>query len=413
MLIHWIWLATRSGLGDHGKRALLEQFHSPEAVYALNRENLADIPDLTVKAGESILDKDLSGSDKILQDCAKKGINVLTFQDPAYPQRLKNIYDPPVVLYWKGRLPDFDGFPTIGVVGTRKASAYGLQIAHRMGAQLAEGGALVVSGAAGGIDTKAMEGALSAEGRVAAVLGCGADRVYPAANRRLYADTQRQGCLITEFPPGTPPYRGNFPRRNRIISGLSNGVLVVEAPEKSGALITARQAAEQGRDVFTVPGNIDSPTGQGSNRLLKDGAIPVTSGREVLEEYVRLFPDKLRLKQEVSILRRFRPRENPPLKVAQKPQKPAPEVPETPAETKKGIDNREARPYIDLNEIESSLTPAEKAIAGLLLDGQKLVDEVIAESGLSAGSVLASLTLLEVKGIVRRLPGRFIELGRK
>lgn len=413
MLIHWIWLATRRNLGDHGKGALLERLHSPEAIYKLTPAQLREIPDLTKKAAESLLDKSLSESEEILSRCLEKRISILTLQDAAYPSRLKNIYDPPVVLYYKGQLPDLEEIPVIGVVGTRKASAYGLITARRMGEQLARHGAAVVSGVATGIDAESMLGALQAGGRLIGVLGCGVDVVYPRENRALYADTERYGCLLTEFPPGTPPIGSNFPRRNRIISGLSNGILVVEAPEKSGALITARRAAEQGRDVFTVPGNIDNPAGKGSNQLLKDGAIPVSSGWEVLEEYVHLYPQLRHRDAQNSPPAPRNASEKQPLLAAQKPRTPGRSKPKTAPETKKVIDKTESTPYIDLNEIESSLTPAEKTIAGLLTGGQKLVDDIIADSGLNTGAVLASLTLLEVKGVVRRLPGRLYELKRR
>ena len=230
---------------------------------------------------------------------------------------------------------------------------------------------------------------------------------------------ERFGCILTEFAPGTEPAGRNFPRRNRIISGLSCGDLVVEAPEKSGALITARLAADQGRDVFTVPANIDNPAGKGTNQLLKDGAIPVENGWDVMREYVHQYPERVAKRtggaqlqasaEEVRQAAEYAERK--PLKVAQKPRKPAKSQPPKKVETKKVIDKRENEPYIDLNEIESSLSEDERVIVRLLASGQKLVDDVIAESGKNAGTVLASLTLLEVKGIVRRLPGRYIPLA--
>ena len=415
MLLHWIWLATRRNMGDHAKGALLEQFPDPETIYRMEEAELRQIPELTVKAVNSLMDKDLTQAERILRDCQTQRIQILTLHDGAYPARLKNIYDPPVVLYYRGQLPGVDLMPVTAVVGTRKASAYGLRTAGNMGRQLAECGITVVSGVAGGIDAAAMKGALSAGGTVIGVLGCGLDVVYPKTNRELYADTEHYGCLMSEFPPGTAPFAGNFPRRNRIMSGLSCGVLVVEAPEKSGALNTARWAGEQGRDVFTVPGNVDNPACKGSNQLLKDGAIPVECGWDVAREYISQFPGKVRRKEGAVEFRRS-PEQSPqpPLQAAQKPQKPERSRASTKPERKKGIDKTESEPYIDLNKIESSLTPAEKTITGLLTGGQKLADDLIAESGLSAASVLASLTLLEVKGIVRRLPGRMYQLsGRK
>ena len=422
MLVHWIWLSTRSGLGDYNKKKLLERFGSPENLYAAGEAELKNLPELAEKGRTALLDRDLRESERILSRCGDQKIRILTYQDAAYPNRLKNIPDPPMVLYYKGTLPEFDAIPLIGVVGTRSASPYGLTAGKRLGYQIASCGGGVVSGLAFGVDAMAMKGALSAGGTVVGVLGCGADVIYPISNRALFADTERYGCILSEFAPGTEPAARNFPRRNRIISGLSCGVLVVEAPEKSGALITARLAADQGRDVFTVPANIDNPAGKGSNQLLKDGAIPVENGWDVMREYVHQFPDRVvkrtggaRLQAAPEEIRQAAEYgERKAQKVAQKPRKPAKNQPAKKTETKKVIDNGENAPYIDLNEIESSLSEDERVIVNLLRNGQRLVDDVIAESGKNAGTVLASLTLLEVKGIVRRLPGRFIVLaGRK
>ena len=419
MLVHWIWLSTRHGLGDYNKKKLLERFGSPENLYAAGEGDLRDVPELTEKTRATLLDRDLRESEQILSRCGSQKIRILTYQDAAYPGRLKNIPDPPMVLYYKGTLPEFDSIPLIGVVGTRSASPYGLTAGKRLGYQIAACGGGVVSGLAAGVDAMAMKGALTAGGCVVGVLGCGADVIYPLCNRALFADMERYGCILTEFAPGTEPAGRNFPRRNRIISGLSCGVLVVEAPEKSGALITARLAADQGRDVFTVPANIDNPAGKGTNQLLKDGAIPVENGWDVMREYVHQYPDRVAKRtggaqlqasaEEVRQAAEYAERK--PLKVAQKPRKPAESQPPKKVETKKVIDKRENEPYIDLNEIESSLSEDERVIVRLLASGQKLVDDVIAESGKNAGTVLASLTLLEVKGIVRRLPGRYITLA--
>ena len=419
MLVHWIWLATRSGLGDSQKRRLLEQFRSPEKLYQAQEPELKRISGMTEKVLTALLDKNLEPAEKILSRCGEKQIHVLTYQDAAYPTRLKNISDPPMVLYYKGTLPEFDAMPIIGVVGTRSASPYGLTSAKRLGYQIAACGGAVVSGLASGVDAMAMKGALTAGGTVIGVLGSGADVIYPMSNRALFGDMERYGCILSEFVPGTEPMGRNFPRRNRIISGLSCGVLVVEAPEKSGALITARLAADQGRDVFTVPANIDNPAGKGSNQLLKDGAIPVENGWDVMEHYRFLYPDRVRREGMDARLKAYPDevraaaeyREKRTLRVAQKGSKPRKAVPAKEEKTKLVIDKSQNEPYIDVNETESSLSGDERIIVSLLKNGQKLVDDVIAESGLSAGTVLASLTLLEVKGIVRRLPGKFIVLA--
>lgn len=415
MLLHWIWLAHRPGVNDRVKLALLRHFRDPEDIFFADDGAYDYVEGLTQEAKDALLDKDLTGAEEILEACTREKLHILTYQDAAYPARLKNITDPPVVLYYKGQLPDFDALPLIGVVGTRKASAYGLTTAKRMGYQIGKCGGIVVSGMAYGIDGMAMSGALTAGQMVVGVLGCGADVVYPLSNRALFRDVEEYGCLLSEFPPGYPPAKWTFPKRNRIISGLSNGVLVVEAPEKSGALITARLAAEQGRDVFVVPGNIDMPSFVGSNRLLRDGAIMVSSGWDVVSEYEALYPDKLHREDAPcqvraypdEVLRASQPEKIPP-KVAQ-----TPAYPEKKGKLKKNLDKKDIdkcsqTAYSDVYATRPALSPDEAAVAAALESGERLVDDVIAETGLTTGKLLAILTMLELKGVIKRLPGKRI-----
>ena len=418
MIVHWIWLATRPGIQDRVKVELVRHFQDPENVYFADPDSYRNIEGLSAEGIASLKDKDLSPAEKILDACDQENLRILTYRDAAYPNRLKNISDPPLVFYYKGRLPDFDGQPLIGVVGTRSASPYGLTAAKRMGYQISRCGGIVVSGMAYGIDGMAMRGALTAGAPVVGILGCGADMIYPVSNRALFADTESYGCIMSEFPPGTPPMSRNFPKRNRIISGLSCGVLVVEAPEKSGALITARQAADQGRDVFVVPGNIDVPTFVGSNRLLRDGAIAVSHGWDILSEYEALFPDKIH-KDTGGAHQKAYPDEVAAVvetsaevvKVAEKPRKPAQKKPQKQENGKKVIDKAASSPYSDVNNILPKLSADEQAIVVAVKGGERLVDDVIAETGLPVGKVLATLTLLEVKGVVKRLPGKRVSLG--
>ena len=415
MIVHWIWLATRPAVSDWLKVELLHHFQDPENIYFADPDSYRQVDGLTTEGLAALRDKDLHPAEKILEDCNREQLHILTYQDAAYPNRLKNISDPPLVFYYKGRLPDFDGLPLIGVVGTRSASPYGLTAAKRMGYQIARCGGIVVSGMAFGIDGMAMRGALTGGGTVVGVLGCGADQIYPLSNRSLFADTESYGCIMSEFPPGTPPLARNFPKRNRIISGLSCGVLVVEAPEKSGALITAHQAADQGRDVFVVPGNIDVPTFVGSNRLLRDGAIAVSHGWDILSEYESQFPDKIRKdlgQNQLTVSAEELSRNAEQVaKVAQKPQKPAKIKSQKQETEKKDVDKAASSSYSDVNDILPKLLPEEQAIVSAIGKGERLVDDVIAETGLPVGKVLATLTLLEVKGVVKRLPGKRVSLG--
>ncbi|MBE6976344.1 MAG: DNA-protecting protein DprA [Ruminococcaceae bacterium] len=413
MLIHWIWLATRPGMNDRQKLAALEAFGDAEDVYFADRQDCAGVEGISQASAEALADKNLTPAEEILEQCRQKGIRICTLQDAAYPARLKNIADPPVVLYYKGQIPDLDRSPVIAVVGTRKASAYGMTVAKRMGYQIARCGGIVVSGLASGIDGVAMRGALTAGNAVVGVLGCGADVVYPLSNRSLYADTENCGCLLTEFPPGTQPLKWNFPKRNRIISGLSSGVLVVEAPERSGALITARQAADQGRDVFVVPGNIDVDTCAGSNALLREGAISVSSGWDVVSEYAHLYPEKIRKdtapsRQSVSreeLENAWNEREKASPRVAQKPRQGDLLRSSDRKKEKKPIDNGENRGYSDQRKSLPPLTEEENRIMELL-QGELLVDDLLAQLGLPTGKVLSALTMLQIKGLIRQLPGK-------
>ena len=410
MLIHWIWLATRPHMNDADRLAVLSHFGNPEDIYFADEQAYTEVPQMTRQIAQSLREKDLHAAGDILQGCVDLGIHICTYNDGAYPSRLKNIADPPMVLYYVGHLPDLDGTPVIAAVGTRKASPYGLNVAKRIGGQLARCGAIVVSGMAEGIDGAAASGVLTAGGPVVGVLGCGVDVVYPACNRGLFADVERHGCLISEFPPGTEPFKWNFPRRNRIMSGLSNGVLVVEAPQRSGALITARQAAEQGRDVFVVPGHVDVPTCVGSNALMRDGAIPVSNGWDVVSEYLSLYPDKIRTDKSFVQPAGFMGKEIAEPKVAQKPQKPV--KTEDPAETarKDSIDKQQSQPYYDNRDKFEALPENQRKIAEYLLDGEQLVDDVIASAQMPAGEVLSLLTLMEIQGIVERRPGKRVAL---
>lgn len=408
MLTHWIWLAHRPGVRDWMKIRLLAHFSDPEDIFFADREAYSSIDGLTEDALAGLEDKDLSSAQEILDRCEQEDLKILTLQDELYPEKLRNIYDPPLVLYYKGTMPRLEDMPVIGVVGTRSASPYGIQTARQMGTQIAACGGAVVSGLAKGIDSAAMSGALHAGGTVIGVLGCGADIVYPASNKALFKDVERYGCILSEFAPGMPPAKWTFPKRNRIISGLSNGVLVVEAPEKSGALITARLAVEQGRDVFAVPGNVNQSGCLGSNRLMQDGAMVAMTGWDVMREYESQYPIVHRVEVPASGLPKAEDR--PLEKVAQKPTIPAKKSPLKKNLEKLPIDNGPPKPYSDVKTSLPKLSEDEKIIVSCLQNGQRLVDEVIAESNMKPGKILGLLTMMELKGILKRLPGKRITL---
>ena len=345
-------------------------------------------------------DKSLTDAQQIVKDCAAKGIGIVAFGDEAYPALLRNTFDAPVVLYHKGSLPDWETQPVLGIVGTRKATPYGVNTARRYGWQIAACGALVVSGGASGIDTAALEGAMQTGSPVVAVLGCGVDVVYPRANARLFDRIAEKGCLISEYPPGIQPLGWHFPLRNRIITGISNGLLVVEAPEKSGALSSARHALEQGRDVYVVPGNVDSESCAGSNALLQERASAALSGWDAVKEYEAQYPGKVHRC----------PEKYEPLQVAQEPVIPTNDGKIKGKSDKKPIDKEEKSTYSVLNKPLPALTDPEQAVLALITREGCLTDEVIARADMPAGAVKSALTKLTLKKLIASLPGGRVSL---
>lgn len=278
----WLALSLTHGLGGDGARRLLQEFGSPEAVFAASASSLKSVVKAEVAAeiSKGLADDQLAPTLAWLDDGSN---HVITLADSDYPQALLNIPDPPLLLYVKGRL-DLLNHPALAIVGSRNATPQGLNNARAFAKALSDAGLCIISGMAHGIDAAAHHGALHGQGRSIGVVGTGLDKVYPAANRDLAHALASQGALISEFPLGTPPLAGNFPRRNRLISGMSSGCLVVEAGLQSGSLITARLALEQGRDVFAIPGSIHAPQSKGCHALLKQGAKLVETAQDILEE---------------------------------------------------------------------------------------------------------------------------------
>lgn len=382
MRLYWIWISLIEGMTALEKLRVLAHFASPEDCF--HACDYSAVEGLQPEAVAALQNKDLSQAEKILKDCVRTKTHVLTYQEDGYPSLLRAIAQPPLVLYYRGTLPRFDREPMIGVVGTRKASLYGQKTAQKLGHDIAAHGGIVISGMAEGIDGAATQGALAAGKPVVGVLGCGPDVVYPRFHRELYRKVERSGCLLSEYPPGTEPKRWHFPQRNRIISGISCCVLVVEAPRKSGALITASQALEQGRDVYAVPGNLDTASCEGSNALLRDGAVAVTCAWDMLSEYEARYPGKLQEK-----------------------------IPELPRQSdKKPIDNAAPAPYSDVDKNTAAPEGPEARILSAL-DGRELhMDTLIAKTGMTSREVLAALTLMEVTGDVITRPGGWISPGK-
>lgn len=354
-------LSLVGNMGPAAFKALIEKYKRPSALFKASEKELLKMNGLKRVNLREIKDPKLfEKADREIEKALKEKTRIVTFFDEEYPEELKAIYDPPVLLYVRGRLPD-PALPKVAVVGSRVCSLYGRKMAHEISSGLAREGVAVISGLALGIDSAAHEGALAADGITVAVLGGGISKLYPAENKKLAQEIIEKGAVISEYPMQMLPLKQHFPVRNRIISGLSRGVLVVEAKEKSGALITANLALEEGREVFAVPGNADSARSEGTNSLLKQGAKLVTTAGDILEE----------LKM---------PRVSSPIN---KTGKPGEKIP---------------------------LNPDEEKLLSLM-DGEALhVDELIEGSGLGPSKVIASLSMLEIKGLVKQLPGkRFIK----
>jgi len=382
-LKYWIWLTQLRGLGNQTRLALLRHFGTPEDIFYADAGEILLTEGITREQAALLEDHRLAEADRILADCQQLGIRILTLQDAEYPGRLKNIYDPPCLLYVQGRLPAFDETVSVAVVGTRSCTPYGVACAEKLAYGLTQGGAVVVSGLAKGIDAAATRGALRAGGVTVGVVGNGLDVHYPYDSRYLYEDVAAAGVLLSEYPPGTRPAGSHFPARNRIISGLCLATLVVEAPERSGALITAETAMEQGRDVFAVPGPIDAPASVGCNHLIRDGAGLVSDAWDILREYEARFPDKLRMDgtKETPAVLGYQARQKTEAKV----------VP----------------PSLNLSRNDLNLTDDQMILLRALPEEEPvLVDDLIEQTGIPTRRVLSALTVLEIEDLVQQHSGK-------
>lgn len=349
----WI-LLSKLEISPRKRFALLEAFDSPCEIFQASRERLLEVPGITEQNADKILSLAREGVDKEKRIMEKVGAKILTILDPNYPPNLKEIFDPPVVLYVRGEIREEDKF-AVAVVGTRRPTQYGRSVAHKLASELAQRGFTVVSGLARGIDTSAHRGALDGGGRTIAVLGCGIDIAYPQENKELMEEIAEKGAVVSEFAPGVPPQQWHFPIRNRVISGLSLGTVIVQAPEGSGALITADLALEQGREVFAVPGNIEDPRSKGPHQLIKEGAKLV----EFVEDII----------------------------------------------TELGIPSRISHPSSAPRTQALLLPPEEEQLLKLLSHEERYIGDISKEAGLPPAQVASLLTLLELKGLVKRLPG--------
>ena len=387
-LQYLLWLTEVAGIAPQRGVQLLEYFGSPKAVWQADIKQICRCVKPEEKELERLKNRSLAKPNLILARCKLQNIRILPIYDRDYPDRLRNIYDPPLVLYVRGKLPDFNRLPAVAVVGQRKATPYGRIVTERLAFQLSRAGVIVVSGMAVGIDSAAHNGAVKGDTPTVAVFGTAIDQCYPASNAGLLRSILYNGAAISEYPPGKRTFANHFPRRNRIISGLSLGVVVGEAPEKSGSLITAGLALDQGRDVFAVPGAVDAVSSAGCNELIARGAKLVRDAKDVLEEYAGSYTFA-----NVEY-------EEPP-------------VEETPTEHKKRPSRkREAAPAAVgpmLADVygQGSAEQGDPVLAAL--EGILPLEELSRRTGMDTPTLLGKLTLLELQGKVRQLPGQNYE----
>ncbi len=292
-LIYWIWLSISCAVGTESFKKLFEKYQSAKTIYELDDHEIASVITSKAKDYERLINKDLDYSRKILDFCTNKKVGIVYYSQKEYPNSLREIKNPPVLLYYRGKLPDFDSLFMISVVGTRRLTNYGLINAFNISYDLSCAGATIVSGMAVGVDGVAHAGALSASKPTIAVLGSGIDICYPAEHLSLAKEIVKDGCILTEYPPSTKPEKYNFPQRNRIISALSYATVVIEGGERSGAMITARFAKEQSKTVYALPGNVDNKKSAACNLLIQNGAKLCISADDIISDFDKTHPGKL------------------------------------------------------------------------------------------------------------------------
>lgn len=425
-LKYWLWLTRLRGLRSQTRLALLRHFTSPEEIYYADPEEILLTEGIDRQQAQILSNHSLETADKILGDCDRLGVQLLTMQDAAYPGRLRDIYDPPCLLYIKGRLPLVDAEAVIAVVGTRECTPYGVACAERISYGLASAGAIVASGLARGIDSAASRGALMAGGVTLGLVANGLDVIYPKENRALYEDIAAAGALISEYPPGTSPLPGNFPLRNRILSGLSVGTLVVEAPEYSGALITASLALEQGRDVFAVPGPIDARASRGCNALIRDGAGLASGAEDIVSCYAARFPGKFSRGRELPVVLEepagvpgeearegarqgggTNTRRGRNARQAGEDTRRTGQGAQGTGQTAEARENTEKPVLRDINPLDEGLTDDQITLLRVMdTDTPIYADDLIENSGIPARRVLSALTLLEIDQFVLQHSGK-------
>ena len=368
-ILYWIWFQERSMLCTASTKTLLEALGSAEEVYRCS--NFSCYPNMSAKDITIFMNKNLDDAERILHTSNTLGIRIITYDSDLYPANLREITNPPYVLYAKGNIFDFNNTLHIGIVGTRHCSEYGVSVTRRFCSEMADYGIVTISGMARGIDTEVAYSTLNSGGMTIAVLGCGIDVCYPPENYEIMEMVEKKGLLLSEFPPGTPPLNFHFPMRNRIISGISHGILIIESAKKGGSLITANLAIEQGKDVFAIPGSIFNKNSEGTNKLISSTAArAVTSVADIVDDFSYRFSPK---KVTVS----------------------------------------SATP-VDIPSGESSFfenfSGTERQIAELLLSGPLYAGEIQQLLDIPVAEFSNSLSVLEFSGVIERASGNIYKL---
>ena len=429
--LYWIWLSERCGIASKDFGKLMAKYDNPFDIYRLDDDEVEMLEGISPALKVRLTDKELESSYSILKYCKQKRVDIIGYSDKRYPSRLKNIEDPPVLLYVLGRLPDLDNRLCVGMVGTRKMSEYGRESAYRISYELSAANAVIVSGMALGVDGVSACGALASGGTTVAVLGCGISVIYPKEHKTLMDAISRHGAVITEYPPFERPNGYNFPKRNRIISGLCQGVLVVEGAVGSGALITAKLALSQGRELFALPGKINESNSDGPNELIKNGALVALSADDIIMHYDFLYHDCINYKG----LRKSK-NETVNTEAALKKygvggiysKDTAYKQPSSPraesendggktnhiiknaksdirfADTEKTEQKEEIKPDCSANLLESLDETTRKVFEAMPLDRAVTVDSLPID-GADIGQIITAFTLLEVSGLIQSLPG--------
>lgn len=436
--LFWVWLSETLGAASRDFRRLIALYESPYDLFHAEEAEIERIEGLSPKTVQALANKDLEPASAILKTCERLGIGILPYGDMAFPRALRELERPPVLLYYSGTLPDFNNRLCIALVGTRRMSAYGLRSAYRLSYELALTDAVVVSGMAAGIDGVCAAAALAAKGTTVAILGCGIDVVYPKHHAVLMNEIAKHGVLLSEYPPGTRPNHYHFPTRNRLISGLSQGTVVVEAGLGSGSLITAKDAILQGRDVFAIPANVGSEGAAGTNGLLRDGANLALGVKDILDRYQYVYADVLHMDRlqklasdaplvdyeylermgVIELTRKAEQKtavESAPARETPKKKSAAKAASERTATNVKSPDRqavasepstaskpmREKTP----DEVLSALPSIQRTILEAMPDDRAVTVDSLTGLGYSYGDMIAALTMLEILGLIQKLPG--------